>query len=105
MAATDEVILEKAESLASSCVRAGVRDNQLSQVLTHLKRRRDLTATRRLIEGLPRSTFGQRNRGTRRQFEALRDHVGEVLRWANSWQDAATVVGWARRLWRWKYRL
>ena len=102
MGATDEVVLEKAESLAGSCVRAGVRDNQLSQILTHLKRRRDLGSTRRLVKELPGSAFGKRNRGTQKQFEALRDHVGEVLRWANNWQDAARVVGWAKRLCRWK---
>lgn len=104
MSATDEMVLEKARILAGACARTGVRDNQLGQVLTHLKRGRDLASTRRLVDALAVSTFATRTKSTRFQLQAIRDHVGEVLRWANNWEDAARVIGWAKRLCRWAGR-
>ncbi len=101
MSASEEIVLEKAHQLAGSCARAGVRDNQLSQVLAHLKRHQDVRATRNLLESLRRSPFASRTGSSPRQYKALHEHVGTVFAWTSNWQDAARVVGWAKRLWRW----
>lgn len=98
MSDRQDYILERARELASACGRAGIRDYQLGQVLTHLKRHRSVNATRKLLEELRKSPFATRTKSSREQFEALERHVGGELIRISDWQGAAEMVGWAKRL-------
>ena len=93
-------VLPKAQVLAEHCAQDGVPDNYLAMVLAHLGRHRDVAATLRLLSALPSSPFGQRTRSTFRQMTGLRRHVSAALAGspAPSWEQAAWIVGWARRL-------
>ncbi len=94
----NDLLMQRAETLARQCAMAGVLENQLGNVLAHLKRHRDVAATRRLLDHLVRSPFAFRSKSTRRQFEALARHVKPALGTARGWQEAAQIVGWAKRL-------
>lgn len=91
-------ILPKARVLAEHCAQDGVPDNHLAMVLAHLGRHRDVAATLRLLSALPQSPFGQRTRSTFRQMTGLQRHVSSALSGEKSWEEAAWIVGWARRL-------
>ena len=93
-----EHILSRADALAQQTATAGVPDAQLSIVLSHLKRHRDVAATLDLLGELKRSPFAFRNRGTPAQYASLDESVRAALRGLNAWEDAAAVLGWARRL-------
>lgn len=89
MSASEEIVLEKAHTLAGA------------RVLTHLERHQDVKTPRNWLEALTRSAFVARTDSSPWQYKALNEHLGVVLSWTNDWQDAARVVGWARRLCRW----
>lgn len=91
-------ILPKAQILAGHCANDGVPDNLLAMVLAHLGRHRDVSATLSLLSALPTSPFGQRTRSTFRQMTGLQRHVSAALSGEKSWEEAAWIVGWARRL-------
>lgn len=93
-----EEILPKAHVLARRCAGAGVPDNLLAMVLSHLRRHRNVKATLHLLSDLPQSPFGQRTGSTRRQLTSLRTHVNEAISGLLDWEEAAWIVGWARRL-------
>lgn len=95
---SEEKRLQKAAELASLTGGAGVPSNQLAMVLSHLKRHRDLGATLALLAELPRSPFAARSGRTRGQFRDLEEHCRKVLAGLTDWQDAAWIVGWAKRL-------
>ncbi len=95
---TDEELMQRGEALARQCMGAGVLENQLAVVLAHLKRHQDPRATRRLLSELNRSPFAVRTKSSRRQYEALEKHVGAALGRTSDWNEAANVVGWAKRL-------
>jgi hypothetical protein len=95
---TSEQMLSRAETLARRTAVAGVRDEQLSLALVHLKRHRDVVATLALLAELPRSSFARRSRQTPHQFKALEEHVRSALLGVSDWEEAAGIVGWARRL-------
>ncbi len=94
----EDDLLRRAETLARQCASAGVLENQLGNVLAHLKRHRSPAATRKLLDSLKTSPFATRTQSTRRQFEALARYVAPALGTARGWQEAAQVVGWAKRL-------
>jgi len=91
-------ILPKARVLAEHCAGDGVPDNLLAMVLSHLRRHRDVPATLRLLSALPQSPFGQRTRSTFRQMTGLKRHATAAISGISSWEEAAWIVGWARRL-------
>jgi hypothetical protein len=91
-------MLSRAETLAQKAAAAGVRDEQLSLALVHLKRHRDVAATLALLVELQRSSFARRTRQTPFQFKALEEGVRAGLQGVSNWEDAAGIVGWARRL-------
>lgn len=93
-----EILMERGDNLAAQCVLAQVPDNHLGTVLAHLKRHRDPKATARMLDELVKSPFARRFGKTGEQLEGLRLHVGSSLRQARDWQEAAQVVGWAKRL-------
>ncbi len=93
----DDDLMRRADTLARQCAGAGVLENQLGNVLAHLKRHRSPAATRRLLETLKTSPFATRTKSTRRQFEALARYVSPALG-SRDWQQAAQIVGWAKRL-------
>ncbi len=93
-----DAILGKADTLARRCAGSHVPDNLLAMVLSHLRRHRDVKATISLLTALPLSPFGQRTGSTRRQLTGLKEHVGGALSGASGWEEAAWIVGWARRL-------
>lgn len=93
-----EEILKKANVLASRCAGDGVPDNLLSLVLAHLRRHRQVEATLKLLQELPNSPFGTRTNQTRHQFTRLKQHVSDALSPKQGWEEAAWIVGWARRL-------
>ncbi len=95
----EEDLMKRGDFLAQRCAVDKVLENQLGLVLAHLKRHRRPEATQELLAGLPRSPFGRRTRRTREQLEALERHVKAALGGISSWQDAAVIVGWAKRLW------
>lgn len=95
----DEDLMNRGDHLARLCAMDGVLENQLGLVLAHLKRHRQPAATRALLAALPRSPFAARANQTRHQLEALDRHVGASLGSTTSWEDAAVIVGWAKRLW------
>jgi hypothetical protein len=93
----EEELISQAENLARSAA-SDVQANHLATLLAHLKMHRNPKATRNLLSSLQRSPFVTRTQSTRNQFEALERHAGPVLDRASSWEDAAYVLGWARRL-------
>lgn len=93
-----EHILSRADTLARQTASARVPDAQLSMVLSHLKRHRDVKATLSLLGELKRSPFAQRTQSTRAQLTSLDASVRSALEGLTAWQDAAGVLGWARRL-------
>jgi hypothetical protein len=95
---TTDQILSRAETLARQAGGAGVHDDQLSLVLVHLKRHHDIAATLTLLVELKKSTFAYRSRSTLEQLKALEASVRPVLQGVAAWEDAAGIVGWARRL-------
>ena len=95
---TIDPILSRAETLARQAAGAGVHDDQLSLVLVHLKRHRDVAATLALLGELRRSSFAHRSRSTPGQLKALEESVRLALQGISAWEDAAGIVGWARRL-------
>jgi hypothetical protein len=95
---TVEQVLSRAETLARQAAAAGVTDEQVGLALTHLKRHRDVGGTLALLEELKKSPFSQRSRQTPRQFAALEECVRSALQGVSSWEEAAAIVGWARRL-------
>ncbi len=98
MAFTEEDLMKKGALLAEQSARAGVLENQLAMVLAHLKRGQDLSQTLGLLSSLPDSPFARRTKSTSRQFGELDRLVRSALTRWRSWQEAATVVGWAKRL-------
>lgn len=94
----DEKIMERGDALARRCALDGVPENHLGMVLAHLKRHRRPEATRELLAALPTSAFARRTRATRTQLEALGRHVKAALSQVSNWDDAARIVGWAKRL-------
>lgn len=94
----EEDLMKRGDSLAQRCAVDQVPENQLGMVLAHLKRHRRPAATQELLAGLPQSPFGRRTGSTRGQFEALQRHVKAALSGVSSWQEAAVIVGWAKRL-------
>jgi hypothetical protein len=94
----EDQILRRAWALAQWTDGAGVKPNQLAWVLAHLRRHRDCGATRRMLARLVRSPFAARTNQTRRQVAALQAAVRDALARDIDWQDAARIVGWARRL-------
>jgi len=94
----EEDLMQRGDALAQRCSMDGVLENQLAMVLAHLKRHRRPKATQELLRALPASPFGQRTQKTRKQFEALERHVKSAFVRVTSWQDAARIVGWAKRL-------
>ncbi len=94
----EEILVERGDKLARACAKAGVRENDLAMLLAHLRRHRNPKGSLKLLASLERSTFAGRNKGTRKQMEALHQHGRPVLNRARNWQEAATVVGWAKRL-------
>lgn len=95
----DEDLMKRGDSLAQRCAVDQVPENQLGMVLAHLKRHRRPEATKKLLASLPASPFGRRTGSTRSQFEALQRHVKAALGGVSSWEEAAVIVGWAKRLW------
>lgn len=95
---TNDQILTRANTLASQIATAHVPDAQLSMVLVHLKRHRDVAATLKLLTELRRSPFGRRNRVTPDQFRALEENVRRALQGPPTWEEAAAILGWGRRL-------
>ncbi len=94
-----DVILQKANVLASRCAGDRVPDNLLSMVLAHLRRHHDVKATLKLLRDLPNSPFARRTSSTERQLRRLGEHVSEAISSNKaSWEEAAWIVGWARRL-------
>ena len=100
MLSADQIakIMPRAETLARQTAAAEVRDEQLSLVLVHLKRHRNVAATLALLGELKRSSFARRSKQTPAQFAALDEHVGRALQGISAWDKAAAIVGWARRL-------
>ncbi len=97
MLAMDE-ILSRANTLAQRCGGDRVPENLLAMVLAHLRRHHDLQATRSLLAALQRSPFRLRTQSTARQLAKLETHVTATLGGVSGWEDAAWIVGWARRL-------
>lgn len=97
---TEDQLAEAGARLGQQCAFADVEENHLAFVVAHLNRRRDVAATRALIANLPKSPFAKRSRKTGEQLEALRAEIDPVLANARSWQDAARIVGWAKRTYR-----
>jgi len=95
---TTEQIMSRAETLARQTAGAGVHDDQLSLVLVHLKRHHDIAATLALLVELKKSPFAHRSRSTPWQIKALEESVRPALQGVASWEDAAGIIGWARRL-------
>jgi hypothetical protein len=92
-------ILKKANVLASRCAGDHVPDNLLSMVLAHLRRHHEVEATLKLLQALPNSPFGSRTGSTKNQLTKLKQHVSEAISLNKAdWEEAAWIVGWARRL-------
>jgi hypothetical protein len=97
-ALTTDQILTRANNLARQAAAAQVPDEQLSLALVHLKRHRDVAATLTLLAELRRSSFAHRSRSTPAQFQALEENVQRALQDLSDWEEAAAILGWARRL-------
>lgn len=95
---TEEQLMQKGDALARSCAGARILESQISWILEHLKRHRDVKATRHLLDTLPRSPFASRSRSTADQLAHLQRLVKPELSTQRTWQEAAAVVGWAKRL-------
>lgn len=95
---TEGQLMQKGDALARSCASARILESQINWVLQHLKRHRDVQATRQLLDTLPRSPFASRSRSTADQLANLQRLVKPELSSQRTWQQAATVVGWAKRL-------
>ncbi len=95
----EEDLMRRGDVLARSCAGAGVPENQLGIVLAHLKRHRRPEATRQLLAALLKSPFAWRSKSTRQQLENLERYVKAALAHVTDWQQAAVIVGWAKRLW------
>lgn len=92
-------VFDKADTLARRCAGDKVPDNLLSAVLAHLRRHRNVEATLQLLRDLPVSCFANRTGSTRKQLTKLKLHVSDALRESPlDWEQAAWIVGWARRL-------
>ena len=91
-------ILPSARVLAERCAGDRVPDNLLAMVLAHLRRHRDVQATLRLLAALPQSPFARRTGSTPHQMKSLRQHTDKALARVSDWEEAAWIVGWARRL-------
>jgi hypothetical protein len=91
-------LLTQGTALANRCVQSKVLENQLAMVVAHLRRHRSIAQTRALLKHLPKSSFGDRTNSTRPQLEQLSKHVGYAFGRLSDWEEAATVVGWAKRL-------
>jgi hypothetical protein len=91
-------ILPKARVLAERCAGDRVPDNLLAMVLSHLRRHRSVPATLSLLSALPQSPFGRRTGITHDQMTSLRQHTDKALARVSDWEEAAWIVGWARRL-------
>jgi hypothetical protein len=90
-------ILDRATTLARRCDGDRVPENLLAMVLSHLRRHRDVAETLGLLTALQKSPFRQRTKSTPHQFAKLKDHVTVAVT-RTSWEEAAWIVGWARRL-------
>lgn len=95
---TTDQLMSRAATLARQAGGAGVQENQLSFVLVHLKRHRNIEATLLLLKELKRSPFAYRSNSTPGQFRALEESVRPALKGVSSWEEAAGIIGWARRL-------
>lgn len=95
----EEDLMQRGDTLARLCAMESVPENQLGMVLAHLKRHRRPESTRELLAELPASPFGRRTGSTRAQLQALDRHVKSALGGVSNWEDAAVIVGWAKRLW------
>ena len=93
----EELMIERARVLAAQCHSAGVKKNQVHQVLAHLESHRDVAATSRLLDELVGSCFADRSRSTKRQLEGLRTHIGQALRGQSNWRQMARLLGWICR--------
>jgi hypothetical protein len=91
-------ILGRANTLAQRCGGDRVPENLLAMVLAHLRRHRDIKATASLLADLQKSPFRNRTKSTRYQFANLEAHVKSAFTGVSDWEDAAWIVGWARRL-------
>jgi hypothetical protein len=98
MAVTQEELMKQGSMLAEQCAQARVLENQLATVLAHLKRHQSTGKTIELLKTLLTSPFARRTRSTANQLHALERLVRPVLTRNRDWQDAATVIGWAKRL-------
>jgi hypothetical protein len=94
----EDLQLQGGAELARRCVQSGVLENQLSMIVAHLRRHKSLDETLKLVRALPGSVFAMRTNRTRTQLTGLSEHVGRALERASDWQEAARIVGWARRL-------
>ena len=93
----DDALIEKARSLAADCRSAKVNKNEVQQILGHLRRRRDLPATLKLLKSLPKSCFNRGDFKLQKRLEALGTHVGSALRGQPDWLQAARLLGWTCR--------
>lgn len=94
---TQEQRLARAETLARKAAGAEVREHQLALALVHLKRHRDVRATLDLLKELKHSPFAGRSNRSRKQLTGLEEHVRQAIQ-GLAWDEAAEIVGWARRL-------
>ncbi len=97
-ARSEDELMQQGGMLAADCARSGVLENQLATVLAHLKRHQNPARTAELLKSLPGSPFARRTRSTGEQLQSLERLVRPVLIRAGGWQEAATVIGWAKRL-------
>lgn len=95
---TPDQRMSRADTLARQAGGAGVHDDQLSLVLVHLKRHQDVAATLALLDKLRSSPFAHRSQSTPAQFRVLEESVRLALQKITDWNEAAFIVGWARRL-------
>lgn len=93
-----EDLMQRGDALARQAALAGVLENQLALVVSHLRRHQDKSSTLTLLEELKDSPFAKRSKGTPDQFKALHRLVRAALSTAQDWEEAAQIVGWARRL-------
>lgn len=95
---TTNQLMSRADILARQVGGAGGQENQLAFVLVHLKRHRNIEATLLLLKELKSSPFAYRSRSTPGQFRALEEYVRPALKGISTWEEAAGIIGWARRL-------
>jgi hypothetical protein len=98
MALSQEELMKQGSMLAEQCAQARVLENQLATVLAHLKRHQDTGKTIELLKTLSNSPFARRTKSTGHQMQALERLVRPVLSRTRDWQEAATIIGWAKRL-------